>query len=217
MTIKIFWDYCAAKPRQEISATNATCKIEQGVAFFCIYGFYGGISNFVRIEILTLWLVTMSQQFAVKVNLKVSIGGFRSFYVRQWATGCRNKKYGFFSEIKLNSGHFFSSEHVFAFVKEVFDTRQNLKKRRWFKPVLTCNIYRQLLFYSVGVNKTIFRDRSVRKSVRFTPKTQWKGNTWVSDLLDGLRERRFSLASDNWQCSKKRWILPGGYSPTEAI
>ena len=73
-----------------------------------------------------------------KVNSKVSIGGFRSFHVRPWATACRNKKYGFFCWNKGEQLHFVSSKHFFSFLKEVFHTRKNLKTRLWFKPALTC-------------------------------------------------------------------------------
>ena len=73
-----------------------------------------------------------------KVNSKVSIGGFRSFHVRPWATACRNKKYGFFFWNKGEQLHFVSSKHFFSFLKEVFHTRKNLKTRLWFKPALTC-------------------------------------------------------------------------------
>ena len=76
---------------------------------------------------------------------------------------------------------------------------------------LPCNIYRQLLFYSLGVNKTIFRDR---KNARVTPKTQWKGKTWVSGLPNGVKGE--DIQASQRQTSEKSRILSGGYSPTKA-
>ena len=95
-------------------------------------------------------------------------------------------------------------------VKEVFDTRKNLKTRRWFKPALPCNIYRQLLFYSLGVNKTIFRDR---KNARVAPKTQWKGKTWVSGLPNWAKGEE--IQASQRQTTEKSSILSEGGTPLQ--
>ena len=95
-------------------------------------------------------------------------------------------------------------------VKEVFDTRKNLKTSRWFKPALTCHICRQLLFYSLGVNKTIFRDR---KNARVAPKTQWKGKTWVSGLPNWAKGEE--IQASQRQTTEKSSILSEGGTPLQ--
>ena len=140
-----------------------------------------------------------------KVNLKVSIGGFRSFHGRPWATGCRNKQYGFFSEIKLKSSILsllfytalftnsrtlkFKSRLTIAFFAAVnhnyYHQQWTLKHRNTRNGSKSTNHRSQTLTFSTRLSKVLFPKRSVK-------------------MIDGSEKRKCQLVFE-LQTSRGLW------------